>query len=267
MLNTKISWTNHTWNPWTGGAPVSEGCRYCYAKRQAESMAGTPAFPNGFGFTPKLHKMNVPRTVKKPGMFFICSMSDFFLDQAGDGMRDQVLEVIRACPRHVFQILTKRHAGMLAYWQRRDVPANVMLGVTVENPQYYKRITALRNVECGLRFVSAEPMLSAMPDLPLEGIGWVIVAGESGPHLKDPAIRDARGMAVPLGDRGGHWGCRQDRQHWVTEIRALCRAAGVPFFFKQWGGPRHDSAGHLLDGEVVQEFPALPFPAPAPTLF
>jgi len=211
--------------------------------------------------------MQFPRTVKKPGMFFVCSMSDFFLEQAGDGMRDQALEVMQACPQHVFQVLTKRPAKMLAYFHRREIPANIMVGVTVEGPAHYNRITALRNVECGLRFISAEPILTAMPYMPLDGIGWVIVGGESGDHLKDPATRGERGLAVPLGDRGGHWGCRQDRRRWVTEVRERCRAAGVPFFFKQWGGPRHDSGGCLLDGEVVQEFPALPFAAPAPTLF
>ena len=267
MLNSKIGWTDHTWNLWTGGTPVSEGCRYCYAKRQAESMAGTPAFPYGFRFTPRLHKLQFPRTVKKPGMFFVCSMSDFFLEQAGDGLRNQALEIMQACPQHVFQVLTKRHAEMLAYFQRRKVPPNVMLGVTVESPAHYNRITALRNIECGLRFISAEPMLTAMPSMPLDGIGWVIVGGESGNHLKDPAIRGKRGLAEPASDGTGAWCGRQDRQHWITEVRQQCRAAGVPFFFKQWGGPRHDTAGCLLDGEVVQEFPPIPFPAPAPTLF
>lgn len=269
MLNSRISWTKHTWNPWTGCEPVSAGCRYCYAKATAERL-GPPSFPRGFDFTPRSHKMRQPIGVRQPAMFFVNSMSDFFWREVPDALRDQALEVMAACPRHVFQVLTKRADEAVRYCAARRLPPNVWWGVTVESPAYYDRIETLRTLRdrAAVLFVSAEPMLAPMPDLPLAGMDWVIVGGESGGHLRNPEIRAARGLAEPVREGPREtWRARADRAEWVRQVRDRCAGAGAAFFFKQWGGPRHDSAGAELDGRTVHAFPPVSLPGEAGTLF
>ena len=253
MNRTPISWTTFTWNPMSGCRPISEGCAFCYARTFAERKRGTPQFPHGFDLdlrekNPK--KLTGPLRIKRPTMIFVNSMSDLFWDQVPEEYRHQVVDVMARCPQHTFQLLTKRPEAMRDFSLRAPFPANVWAGVTVESLRHVDRLDVLRQVQAKTRFVSIEPMLTAMPGLRLEGIHQVIVGGESGMHIsKHPE----RALAER---RGGEWVARPDRVPWVRDVRDQCRAARVAFFFKQWGGPYHGSAGDLLDGAKVQEYPA-----------
>jgi protein gp37 len=141
-----------------------------------------------------------------------------------------VFRVMAECERHVFQILTKRHERMLELAPELDWPENVWMGVSVENQDYAHRVDYLRQVPAAVRFLSCEPLIGSL-QLDLEGIHWVIVGGESG------------------------LGHRSIEAEWVRSIRAQCRAAGVSFFFKQWGGIRPKAGGRKLDGRIYDEMP------------
>jgi protein gp37 len=105
------------------------------------------------------------------------------------------------------------------------------MGVSVETEKYTHRIDDLRNTGARIKFLSLEPLLGPLPKLDLSGIDWVIVGGESGP------------------------GARPMLEEWVTDIRDQCRRAGIPFFFKQWGGVNKKKAGRLLKGRTWDEMP------------
>ena len=168
--------------------------------------------------------------MQKHKMIFTCSWSDFFVAEA-DEWRTKAWEIIRETPQHTYQILTKRPERIPEHLPSGWPFSNVWLGVSVENPRFYWRIERLKSVTVSVRFLSLEPLLSAMPSLPLAGISWVVVGGESGP------------------------GCRPMEAEWVREIQSQCRAAGVAFFFKQWGGVKKNVTGRLLD---VRTWDAMP---------
>ncbi|MBM3303254.1 MAG: DUF5131 family protein, partial [Deltaproteobacteria bacterium] len=137
------------------------------------------------------------------------------------------------CPQHTFQILTKRSRRLAELSGELRWSHNVWMGVTVEDRSTEYRIAHLRDCQARVKFLSCEPLLGPLPGLPLTGIDWVIVGGESGPH--------ARSMAPA----------------WVREIRDRFVKAGVPYFFKQWGGPNKRATGRLLEGRVWNERPLL----------
>jgi protein gp37 len=231
---SSIDWTEATWNPTTGCSPVSTGCAHCYAKRLALRLQamGNPNYRNGFNLTLHEHMLDVPMTWKKPRMVFVNSMSDLFHTHVPFSFIDRVFDTMRSCPQHTFQVLTKRSAKMLAYARRTEKwPENVWMGVTVESARYTHRTRDLRQVQAPVRFLSCEPLIAPVGRLPLRGIHWVIVGGESGP------------------------GARPMEEAWVQSIRGQCERADVAFFFKQWGGVRKDLTGHELDGEVFREYP------------
>lgn len=182
-----------------------------------------------------------PLKWKDPTLIFTCSWSDFFIEEA-DAWRADAWEVIRATPQHTYQILTKRPERMAQNLPDKWPWSNVWLGVSIENPRFYWRASLLRAVPAYLRFLSLEPLLTAMPDVPLEGISWVIVGGESGP------------------------GCRPIQADWVTAIRDQCVRAGVAFFFKQWGGTRKTASGRLLEGRLWDQLPSVSNPDGWPPL-
>lgn len=257
MNDTGIIWTEATWNPMSGCQEVTEGCKYCYAKTLAERRRGTAAFPNGFDLTIRRHKLAEPRKLKTPSLIFVNSMSDLFWDEIPEDYRDEIVDVMEDTPRHQYQVLTKRPELMARYSQRRPLPGNVWAGATIESDRTTHRADALRATRAAVRFISAEPLLSALPSLDLDGIDWVISGGESGSHLTPAgAIRDRRSLAAP-GPRG-KWAPREDRMDWVRDLRDRCVAAGVAFFHKQWGGPTSHSAGRILDGRTWDEFPRYP---------
>ena len=234
MNPSAIEWTSATWNPVTGCTKVSPGCDHCYAERFAERWRGIAGHPyeSGFDLTLRPQRLLQPLSWRKPSYVFVNSMSDLFHVDVPEAYIREVFDVMRAAPQHTFQVLTKRAERMERVCRRLEVPGNVWLGVSVETPFYYSRIRHLRRVEAPVRFLSCEPLLAALPELPLEGIGWVIAGGESGP------------------------GARVLDERWVLDIRDACVARGVPFFFKQWGGVSKKRHGRLLRGRTWDQLPA-----------
>ena len=251
MNKTGIKWTTFTWNVFSGCAPVSEGCKFCYARTLADNKRRTLAFPDGFDLTVRLHKLNEPFKLKEPTRIFVNSMSDFFWEKVPDALRHEIIGVIRATPQHQYQVLTKWSKELLRYYREFGLPDNFWAGVSIENQDYAWRADDLREVQVPIRFLSLEPLLGPL-SLDYTGVNWVIVGGESGPKLSDPANVD-RALVERV---EGKWRPREDRVGWVRQIRDDVQAAGVPFFFKQWGGPSSGSGGNVLDGQVWEQFPA-----------
>lgn len=252
--DTAIAWTNVTWNPATGCEKISEGCKFCYAEQLAEQKRGTRAFPVGFDLQLREHKMLDPKKIKTPSLVFVNSMSDLFWEAIDDAYRDRVLDTIEATPQHQYQVLTKRPENMLRYSLRRKLPANFWAGTTTENQRWLdRRLDILRQIDAEIRFVSAEPLLSGLVS-DWSGIAWVITGGESGNHIARRTHPDRA-----LVDRvDGRWVPRESAIEWVRRIRDDVKAAGGALFHKQWGGPRPDSGGRMLDGRTWDEFPRLP---------
>lgn len=233
--NSSIEWTEATWNPVTGCSKASPGCRYCYAERFALRLKamGNPRYANGTAVTLHRDLLDLPRRWATPRRF-VNSMSDLFHEQVPAGFIADVLEAAGRASRHTFQVLTKRSARLRELAGELPWPDNVWVGVSVENGDYTWRVDDLRSVPARVRFLSIEPLLGSLDNLDLRGIHWVIVGGESGP------------------------GARPMDPSWARSIRDRCVEQGVPFFFKQWGGPRRKAAGRLLDGRLWDEMPALP---------
>jgi protein gp37 len=241
MKTTKIEWTDKTWNPITGCSKYSEGCANCYAEAMARrlQMIGTDKYRNGFSLTLHENCLNEPIAWKKPHTIFICSMSDIFHKDIPEPFIDQIISTVKKTPQHRYQLLTKRSERMARYFERRAIPSNLWVGVTVEARQYKARIERLRSLKnASVRFISCEPLLSDLGDLDLSGIDWVIVGGESGPYG------------------------RQMRENWVLSIKSQAQSQGAAFFFKQWGTWGADGIkrakcanGKLLGGEIVQQLP------------
>ena len=230
---SSIEWTEMTWNPVTGCTKVSQGCKRCYAERMAKRLhaMGCERYRNGFAVTLHPDLLDVPRKWRQPRTVFVNSMSDLFHEDIPDAYIERVFETMRACPRHTFQVLTKRAERLADLGQRLRWPANVWMGVSVEDSRVADRIGHLRSVCAALRFLSLEPLIGPLDRLDLRGIDWVIVGGESGP------------------------GARPMKPEWVISILRQCRAAGVAFFFKQWGGVRKDLTGRRLNGRLYSEMP------------
>lgn len=234
MAQSAIEWTNATWNPVTGCTKVSPGCKHCYAERMAyrlQSM-GQPNYAHGFQLTLHEHMVERPLTWKKPMLIFVNSMSDLFHADVPVDFIQRLLDVMRRASWHRFQVLTKRSQRLLELDALLDWPPNVWMGVSVENETYRYRIEHLRYTRAYVKFLSLEPLLGPLPALNLNGIDWVIVGGESGP------------------------GARPMSGEWVVNIRQQCLQAGVPFFFKQWGGPQKKKQGRLLEGRTWEQMPA-----------
>ena len=301
---TGIEWTDSTWNPIRGCTRVSEGCRNCYAERQAMRFNGPrgayeglvtianghPAWTGKIQFVEK-HLLD-PLSWRQPRRIFVDSMSDLFHEGVTDEMRDQIFGVMLACPRHTFQVLTKRPQRMLEYLRdtsldtlgiyytsifeclekpEPEMPTawplpNVWFGVSVENQKAAdERIPLLLKTPAAVRFLSCEPLLgpielawalsrnrldigagfllrgSFAPGLEtLRPLDWVICGGESGP------------------------GARPMHPDWARSLRGQCQAAGVPFFFKQWGewcnGSefRRDAAMVTNDGRIFYSIEDVP---------
>jgi protein gp37 len=258
MNLTEINWTELTWNPASGCDIVSTECKYCYAQTLAENKRGTRAFPNGFDITMRPWKLDEPRKVKRPSLIFTNSMTDMFHDGIPDSYRDQVVEAMNANSRHRYQVLTKRPENARRYFATRKVPDSMWLGVTVGHSSTMWRVDMLREIDARVRFISAEPILSDLP-FDLSGIHWLISGGESVSHLSDLSILDQRAIVrrgdMKAGER--RYMPREDRMHWIRNLRDICNAAGVAYWFKQWGGPTPKSGGRDLDGRTWDEMPTL----------
>lgn len=259
MNETGIIWTERTWNPMSGCERITEGCKFCYAFEFAENKRGTAAFPNGFDLTIRPHKLKEPFKIKDPTLIFTNSMSDLFWDKIPDNYRHQIVDVIEQCPQHEFQVLTKRPDIMLKFSQERKLPANFWAGVTIESERVQtERLAILKQVKAEIRFISYEPLLSAIPfETDLTDIQWVITGGESGTHMWKDEVCERRGL-VKYNRALKRWEVRFERMDWIRDIRDICQRDGVKFFHKQWGGSYPEAAGRLLDGKTYNEIPRLP---------
>lgn len=238
--SSSIEWTESTWNPLTGCTKISPGCKHCYAERMARRLKamGQPNYTNGFQLTLHEHVLEYPLRWKKPQMIFVNSMSDLFHKDVPEAFIQKTFAVMREASWHTFQVLTKRSARLLELDRDIEWPENVWMGVSVELQKYAFRVNNLRQTNAHTKFLSLEPLLGPLPDLDLKGIGWVIVGGESGP------------------------GARPLNEAWVLDIRDQCLDAGIPFFFKQWGGVRKKRNGRMLDGRTWDAMPTPAFVAP-----
>lgn len=237
--DTSIEWTDATWNPISGCTKITAGCDNCYASRFAERWRGVPDHPftNGFDLTLKPDRLDQPIRWKRPRRIFVNSMSDVFHKDVPQAYIDQIFETMEAAPWHVYQVLTKRSSLMRDYLLQRyanaPAPDHIWLGVTVEDAKARSRITHLRQAPASVRFLSIEPLIGPVGELDLSDIHWVIVGGESGPRAR---IMDPQ---------------------WALDVRDLCVAQNVPFFFKQWGGFRPKLAGRVLEGRQWSEWPII----------
>ena len=235
---SKIEWTDATWNPVRGCAKVSPGCKYCYAERFAERFRGVPGHPFEQGFDLRLvpEKLAEPLRWSEPRMIFVNSMSDLFHEGVPLRFIARVTAAMQLARWHTYQVLTKRSerlrellCGPLA---KSAGEPHIWWGVSVEDRKYgIPRIADLQRTPATVRFFSVEPLLEDIGIVPLNGISWVIVGGESGP------------------------GARPMKEAWVVSIQEQCEAAGVPFFFKQWGGVRKKATGRKLLGRTFDGFP------------
>jgi len=228
---SRIEWTEQTWNPTTGCTKISPGCRHCYAETMAHRLhaMGAPGYEQCFRLTLHPERLSQPIKRKKPTVYFVNSMSDLFHEDIPDRFLDQVMEVIHATPHHTYQILTKRAERLPVYFARRNCPPNVWLGVSVEDRRYgLPRIELLRHIDASTRFLSVEPLLEHLGPMNLDNIHWVIVGGESGPK--------ARPMLSA----------------WVENVQQQARSSGAAFFFKQWGawGADGRKRGKKANGRV-----------------
>jgi protein gp37 len=198
--------------------------------RRLKAM-GQRNYRNGFKVTCHRHTVDIPLRWKRPQMVFVNSMSDLFHEDVGDDFIFDIFSTMRQASQHQYQILTKRAERLAELSGELCWLENIWMGVTVEAADYKYRIDYLRYTGAKIKFLSLEPLLGDLGELNLDGIGWVIVGGESGPG--------ARPMEIG----------------WVRGIREQCRGQNVPFFFKQWGGVNKKKAGRVLDGEIWGEMP------------
>ena len=254
MNNTNIEWTDLSWNPFSGCKKVSPGCKNCYAETIADKrFGGQAAYPNGFDLTLRPEKLGeiTPRQAGKK--IFVNSMSDLFLEEVPTDYLRSVCDVMMSAPQHRFQILTKRHERMkelLSSPMFRDVAmaSHIWWGVSAEDRKYgLPRIETLKAAPVKNRFISFEPLLEDMGDVDLDGIGWIIIGGESGP------------------------GARPFHLEWAESLLEQGRRDRVPVFVKQLGAHPYyegepfdkaakDPKGHQMFAWPihlqVREFPA-----------
>lgn len=241
--NTKIEWSDATWNPVTGCTKVSPGCDNCYAETLAERFRGVPGhyYQNGFDVQLRPDKLGLPLRWTRPRKVFVNSMSDLFHTDIPTPYIARVFGIMAATPHHTYQLLTKRHGRMHALLTSEEFRErvylfnnldqgdirepggwplpNVQLGVSVEDQARANlRIPHLIDTPAAVRWISAEPLLGPI-DLRLVdkdalvdgGLDWIVVGGESG--------RNARPM----------------HPDWARQLRDQAATAGIPYLFKQWG--------------------------------
>lgn len=247
-----IEWTDATWNPATGCTKVSAGCDHCYAERLAEGrlrgryLTRLPVVDSKdreddpFAVRIWPDRLRYPARWRRPRRVFVNSMSDLFHKDLPEPFVRRVFEVMLEVDRHIYQVLTKRPARAVRFWQRNqdlfrgdEIPSHIWMGTSIENQAADYRVRHLRKLPAAIRFLSCEPLLGPL-DLDLQAIHWVIVGGESGPEHRP---MDAA---------------------WVRSIRDQCGRAGIPFFFKQWGGVTAKAGGRTFDGRTWDAYPELP---------
>jgi len=238
MAQSKIEWTEMTWNPTTGCDKISAGCKFCYAEvmsRRLKAM-GVAKYKDNFKLRTHDDELATPYTWKSSKIVFVNSMSDLFHKAVPVEFIQKVFKVMNENPQHVFQVLTKRADLLYEYDQAKLLrwTHNIWMGVSVEDGRVVERIKFLRKTKAKTKFLSLEPLIGPLPYLNLKEIDWVIVGGESG--------RKPRPMNVD----------------WVLDIQEQCEQAEVAFFFKQWGGTSKKKSGRELEGRTWDEMPEFP---------
>lgn len=240
---TRIAWTDSTFNPWIGCTKVGPGCDHCYAERDFDLRKGRVKWgagnlrsrtSTGYWNKPRQWEQQHSAFFAEHGRrrrVFCASLADVFDNEVPAEWRDDLMSLIRETPSIDWLLLSKRITNV----QRMvpdGLPTNVWLAATMVNrDEFLRDLDRLLNVPAVVRFVSAEPLLGDVGDVDLRGIDWLIVGGESGPH------------------------CRALKAEWVRKLRHNCRRDNVAFFFKQWGGTRPTDNGCLLDGMAAREWP------------
>jgi protein gp37 len=231
-----IGWAEESWNPTTGCTKISPGCAHCWAERMAWRLQGMgqKRYTRGFKVTTHADLLDKPLHWAKPRHVYVSFMGDLFHDEVPEEFIQRVFDVIVCAPQHRFHVLTKRPERLAEMSQRLPWPANVWAGATVEDAAHAYRADCLRQTGAGVKYLVLEPLLGPIDELDLRGIDWVILGGESGP------------------------GARTLHIDWVRSVREQCVAAGVAFYFKQWGGVRRKETGRTLDGREWLERPEQP---------
>jgi protein gp37 len=194
---------------------------------------GQRNYANAFKLTLQPHMLELPLKWLTPQVIFVNSMSDLFHKDVPADYIQQVFDVMNRAHWHRFQVLTKRSDFLKTLSPILPWKSHIWIGVSVESEEYCFRIDDLRATGARIKFLSLEPLLSPLENLNLTGIDWVIVGGESGP------------------------GARIMQKEWVLDIRDQCVRAGVPFFFKQWGGTNKKKSGRVLDNRLWNEMPVV----------
>lgn len=233
MAQSSIEWTEMTWNPTTGCNKLTAGCKFCYAETMSRRLhaMGIEKYKNNFKLTLHPESLNLPYSWKKPKIVFVNSMSDLFHKDIPLEYVQKVFKVMNETPQHTYQVLTKRGDVLMKYNKYLNWTPNIWMGVSVEDTRVLDRIDYLRKCGSKVKFLSLEPLLSALPNLNLKKMDWVIVGGESGPKSR------------PMD------------KSWVVDIKNQCSKAKVAFFFKQWGGVRKSETGRELNGKTYSEMP------------
>ena len=221
-----------------GCTKVSPGCLNCYAEFQMDTRwhrvpwgRGNPRTRTTVDYWKQPLRWN--REAAEAGtrtLVFCASLGDVFDTEVPKQWRDDVFALIRDTPNLDWQLLTKRPGEAVKYAAGIQWPQNAWIGTSIEDQKRAGRAQIITKIPAPVRFLSVEPLLGPVT-LNLTDIGWVIVGGESGSRHR------------PM------------QMEWARSVRDQCRAAGVAFFFKQWGGHTPDAGGHLLDGVVHHEFP------------
>ena len=262
MKESKIEWTEATWNPLRGCTRVSEGCRFCYAERVADRFSG-PGQPyeglttHGKDGQPRWsgeirlveHMLNEPRKWKQGKLIFVNSMSDLFHEKVPFEYIERIFDVMRDTPQHTYQILTKRGHRLLKRSGAIEWPDNVWMGVSVEDDRVTDRIAKLQRTRAKVKFLSLEPLLGPLDRVTdrgkftkdgmfnhdyLKDIDWAIIGGESGDkaRLMDTA--------------------------WAEGLVDVCRSAHVPVFMKQMGTAWSRRYGDgSFKGDNIDNFPEM----------
>lgn len=238
MAQSRIEWTELTWNPVTGCTKISAGCKFCYAEVMAKRLKamGVEKYKDGFNVAIHESVLEDPYKWKNSKIVFVNSMSDLFHPKVPIEFIQKVFKVMNENPQHVFQVLTKRSDLLLEYDQKKLLKwtHNIWMGVSVEDKRVKHRIADLRKTKAKTKFLSLEPLIGPLEKMNLNKIDWVIVGGESG--------RKPRPMNVD----------------WVLDIQQQCDKADVAFFFKQWGGTNKKKTGRVLKGKTWDEMPEFP---------
>ena len=234
-IQSKIEWTEVTWNPVTGCTKISEGCKFCYAERMSKRLQamGVQKYKHGFSITAHESTLGDPLTWQRPRLVFVNSMSDLFHKSVPFSFIEAVFETMNRASRHTFQVLTKRPGRVASLNERLNWTPNIWLGTSIESEMWLERLTWLKGTSAQTKFLSLEPLLGPLPGIRLRGIDWVIVGGESGP------------------------GARPMEADWVRDIRDKCLNSNVPFFFKQWGGVLKKRTGRTLDDRTWDQMPGI----------